>query len=937
MLRNRFAYIPFALLIVGLMVACKSNTSMNRGIAGLTTRYNIHFNGEELYKEALTTMEENSQENFNSSLEFLHPIHAKKNEKEPNNTFNGAIEKCKKCIQTKSITQKPRNSTKKNSPEYKKWLTRTEYNPYMHNAWLLSGRCQFYNGDFNAAEATYHFTSQKFWWKPTVQAECHIWQARSQAIQGYYVDAETNLDLALPQKQYKDIEHLKKNPIFSKWPRKLQQEFCLAKAEIMLGQTQHRKEAIPYLLFSQDYFISKKQRIRTQFFIAQLYEEQALYAEAEKIYQNIARRANNYSTKVNARLSAIHAESLAQNSNNVSNNKRFYKLERKLIHLLRQARNKEYMGQIYAALADVSMLRKDTIQAIKNYTTAIEKFKTDGIEKAKIALRLGDISFKQRDYAQAQKAYSLVISLIDRDFERYEQIRYLSSVLDELQIHAETIHLQDSLLYIASLDERMRNQVIDNIIEEYRRQEKKDQKNRLLAEYNEIKGQNVDPLAQNNIQPMIESQNKSWYFYNPAVISKGKSEFVKQWGARKPEDNWRRKNKSETPTLSKIDENPSYEQRDTSEEFEKNSISTDPYSRDFYLAQIPITPNQKEQAHQLIEEALYCEGVIINEKLENFPLAIQTFQEMEKRYPESAHLLDSYYACYLMCMRLENKKEAEIWRRKLLNKFPSSAYAEALLDTNYIEKLRDMARLQDSLYISTYRQFQQTKVDSVHQAYYYVKNNWPLSPLLPKFSFLHALSYVQEGDAGQFQEALEQLTATHPNSDVSPLASLMIKGLHEGKKMQAGRMQSNTTLWKTSLKKESDSTATDSLSKFIDNDDVPHLLLLSFNKDSINANDLLFEVAKFNFENFLTRDFDLEIIDTQSGLRMIIVSGFDNLDMLLDYHDRMEATTNMHLTTGLYMIDISDQNFRLLLKGKTFDEYFEWIKTTYGLEEISTE
>ena len=34
-----------------------------------------------------------------------------------------------------------------------------------------------------------------------------------------------------------------------------------------------------------------------------------------------------------------------------------------------------------------------------------------------------------------------------------------------------------------------------------------------------------------------------WYFYNPATLSFGMSEFRKKWGKRKLEDDWRRKDK----------------------------------------------------------------------------------------------------------------------------------------------------------------------------------------------------------------------------------------------------------------------------------------------------------------------------------------------------------------------------------------------------------
>ena len=78
------------------------------------------------------------------------------------------------------------------------------------------------------------------------------------------------------------------------------------------------------------------------------------------------------------------------------------------------------------------------------------------------------------------------------------------------------------------------------------------------------------------------------------------------------------------------------------------------------------------------------------------------------------------------------------------------------------------------------------------------------------------------------------------------------------------------------------------------------------------------------------RDFDLEIINTGGGLSVLVISGFGNLDELLDYHDRMERSQTLDLPDGIVQIDINEPNFRALLAGRTFEEYFEWAKATYG-------
>jgi len=935
------------------LAACKSNTKLNRGIAGLTTKYNIHFNGEEAYRQSLKSMEENTSKDDYSTQLKLHPLYYQLGEK-PGSSFDAAIEKCKKCVQTKSISNKPKRKAK-STPEYRLWLTRGEYNPYMHNAWLLSGRAQFYNADFDAAQSTFNYVIRHFWWKPLAIDESHIWKARMFALRGERFSAESELALVIPRKQYDSQRQLNGIDKYHQLPLRLQRLFSLAQAEILLAEEGREAEAIPYLEKAKRGFSTKVQRIRSDFFIAQLHEGTGQWNEAYKSYGRIVRQARDYKTQFNARLARVRV--MARHEKGfTANEKQLKKVEKRLNRLRWQARNEEYQDQIYTALAEISLMRRDTMEAIERYELAIEKSTRGGMEKAAAALALGEITFRRGDYVRAQKAYAAAMGIIKEDYKGYDEIKQLSAVLDELQTHAETVQLQDSLLHLATLDEKALYKVIDKIISDLIKKEKEAAENEAIANYEERRSQQVDPLAQKTEQqPTVGKVDKSWYFYNPSIISQGKSEFQRKWGSRKPEDNWRRRNKTETysfdndeasadsttmdndsigasanDSLETAENVPSAEEENIGEnpEFDENDVS-DPHKRAYYLSQIPRTEEDVANANKLIEEGLYNEGKIINEKLENFPLAIRTFEAMEQRYPTSEYRLETYYAIYLMYMRMNDLANAEIYKRRLIESFPESSYGIALADPNYLDNMRAMAKGQDSLYIRTYAAYLNSAADTVHHNYEFVHDKWPLSPLMPKFLFLHALSYVQQGDITAFKEALEQLTATYPESDVSPLASLMVKGIHEGRNVQTGDVPRGM-MWGASLRQAGDSTALDTTRMFVDDDDAPHLLLLTFKTDSLNQNDLLFEVAKFNFENYLVRDFDLEIINTGGGLSVLVISGFGNLDELLDYHDRMDRSQSLLLPDGIVQIDINEPNFRALLAGRTFEEYFEWAKATYG-------
>lgn len=141
-------YIIFASISLIALTSCKSNTAFTRSMYGLTTKYNILFNGKEAYKQGLETMEQADNDDYTRLL-APHPVYRLVGQKEvaANADFDRAIDKCKKAVQTRSITNKPKRKENPSQKE-KEWLTHGEWNPYIHNAWLLDGKAQFYKGDF---------------------------------------------------------------------------------------------------------------------------------------------------------------------------------------------------------------------------------------------------------------------------------------------------------------------------------------------------------------------------------------------------------------------------------------------------------------------------------------------------------------------------------------------------------------------------------------------------------------------------------------------------------------------------------------------------------------------------------------------------------------------------------------------------------------------
>src|SRR3712207_1437689 len=115
------------------------------------------------------------------------------------------------------------------------------------------------------------------------------------------------------------------------------------------------------------------------------------------------------------------------------------------------------------------------------------------------------------------------------------------------------------------------------------------------------------------------------------AVQQGKQQFQRLWGKRENTDNWQRNNTTVVAGMGNMEPIPSLTdaQRDSiaqaeaAEEAEKqqlDSAQNDPHKREYYLAQIPFTAEQKEASNLVIMEGLHKSGVIFKDKLDNLRL-----------------------------------------------------------------------------------------------------------------------------------------------------------------------------------------------------------------------------------------------------------------------------------------------------------------------------
>ncbi len=898
------------LLLVAAAAAClclmlgacstKKNTPVSRQWQAFTTRYNVYFNGIEHYREQLKNMESSYEDDYTRTL-LTHPAEARGDEKmpQPSGDFKRTLEKMQKSIQLHSIKKKP--PKKSGSAKEKAFRAREEFNPFLHNAWMTMARAQFYGGDFLGAASTFQYISKHFPWLPAVTVEARIWQARSYCALDWLYEAENIL------------VHIKPAELTSGSLRDL---YALTMADYLVRAEKYQ-EAVPYLEQAAK-SASGSQKNRLWFLLGQVQTQlgnrQAAYEAYKKAGGGIT---TSYRTKFNARIKQSEVFTGSDIRGEV----------KALKAMTRYERNNEYLDQIYYAIGNLYMSRRDTAEAKHNYALAVEKSTRNGIDKALANLALGNILYDERDYVKAQPCYSEAVPQLPSNYPGYKTLKRRSDVLDELAVYSGNVQLQDSLLRLAAMTPEEQREACQRIVDELIRKEKEAEEAAAREEFmaNRVEGPSL--MDQNApAAPFTVNNDKSWYFYNPTAINAGKTEFQRKWGSRKLEDDWRRRNKTSFTFDEPEDDAPSAD-GDTAA---KDSVASKPkrgediHDVEYYLKQIPSTPEEIATANDVIQEGLYNMGVILKDKLEDFPAARREFETLDSRYPDNVYRLDAYYNLYLMAVRSGDEADAEVWRRRIMADFPDSPYAQAMADPQYFDHLRQMHSLQEGLYAEAYADYLDDHNAEVHAITERMERDYPLSPILPKFVFIDALSYLTQGDYDAFRERLTTLLQKWPDTDMTDMAGSILKGLTAGRTPHAGVSNARGILWEMRLTNEQDAPASDGQpARFERDPNSPQYLVLAFPRDSVSANQLLYDVARFNFSSFVVQDFDLEPMSF-GNVGLLVIKGFANMRQLEHYRSVM-ASSGFKLPEGVRPIMISRPNFELLLReGRSFEEYFRF-------------
>jgi tetratricopeptide (TPR) repeat protein len=848
-------------------------------------------------------------------------------------------------------------------------------NDWVDNLYLILGEAYFYRKNFDSAEQVFRYINYAFAPKeeggfdipigsnasktngvfsiatkendrfpkklvsePPSRNDALLWQARNYTETDRLGEASGILEV------------LRNDPVF---PARLQSQLQEIMAYWYYKQ-QVYDSAAAHLSKALNITENKLEKARREFLVGQLYQLANNSEQAIAWYNKCAEITTDPIMEVYANLNSIIA----------SGGKEEKILQEKLNNLLKMAHRDKYMGNrdiIYYAIAEVELEKNDIVAGQKMLKKSIQyNLEDNPVQRSRSFLLLADINYDQQQYIASKNFYDSVnISSITNDSDKL-RINARLPALNIIAGNLTVIHNQDSLQKVAALPKDQRDAVVRKMVKTLRKQQG-------LNEEPEI---NINPAVQQAPVNIFNTGNTSsdWYFNNVSLKSTGFNQFRAKWGNRPNTDNWRRLaaiNAQSNNNQENIDSSDALENPNAINDSENNGTGTaledSEITFDAVYANLPLTEEQLKASNNKIAGALFHNGVAFQNKLEDYPSAINAYEELLRKYPDSTHKEEALFNLYYCYNRIGRKFSADSVRNALKRNFSKGSWTAKLNipQTNATgANTNDPATLK---YKEIYNLFIEGKFEEAKNEKAKADSMYGNSYWTPQLLYIESIYYVSKREDSSAIERLHNLETLYPQSPLAEKATTMIDVLRRRNqienyltKLQIKRYEEDETavvdltpvkptIQKVEVKRDSvvSNPVTQLAKTKLDTSSgaPPVVKTFEFNaKDSQFVAILLDKVAavyvneaknafnRYNQITFYNQKFNLMPVKLDDRYNLVLIGPFADADEAVKYVDKTKPATTARILPWLtpdkysYAI-ISKSNLDVLLYTKDVDSY----------------
>jgi hypothetical protein len=863
-------------VVLFFLGACSSqrNTFTNRAFHNLTSHYNAYYLADTKIKEAEYQVQENYKEDYTQILPVFIPIDSAtiQNNKTP---LDSARELSSKAIDWHRIS---------------KWVDDSYY---------LIGKIDYLQARTDDAKNAFRY----------VNGQSKDKDLRHKALISLlrlYIDQQALEDANFT------IDYLSKETEISS-----ENTFDLYKTLAYYYESRaDQNGVIGALDRAINYTSDKKERSRLYFILAQRYQKEGIDALAFDYFQKSLEGNPPYER---AFFATLYAQQVAE----LNATKDLKKVRNYYEGLYEDPKNKDLKDVVLFERALFEEKQNDIPLTLELLHQAAKETGSIPRVKGYIYQKLADINFNQfKDYRATKYYLDSALTFIKSEDPVAKQLEEKKSSLDTYVFHIERIGKNDSLIQLAALPEEEQVLRAQKFIE--------NEKQRLA----ELKNKSDSPKSTSIFNNLLAFGDKgtgsTFYFDNSAALQQGAIEFVRTWGNRPLQDNWRRK-ASLTQAAAGL---PNLDASEAPLEAKDSSDSTNIPSVETLLGSLPKSPEQLEKANAELEESYFELGKVLYFQLKEPKRSGQYLEQLTQKYPKTVKKAEAYYLLYLGQKELLGNFNTYA---QLLNlEFPESPYTFSVNNPEAgggnkasLESAKGYEQAYEAYYAGNYSQARELVFATLEK--------FPLTRNTEKLLLLNAMVSGKLESKEQFKSKLVAFIQNAQEQELITLAKAMLQPLLSQEELDT--KSSSTPLVGDALatpkesEKEKISENEAKESPYKATDDQTHIFVLALDPTDVEtAKNLLNDLEAFHAQAFGNSRLRTGNMNLSADLSIYIISPFSNAEKALSY-----LKTFQEKFTSIGLIEevknkaffISIENFQVLNRTKDLEEYRQFFTSTY--------
>jgi tetratricopeptide (TPR) repeat protein len=776
---------------------------------------------------------------------------------------------------------------------------------WVPDCYLLMGKAYYFKKEYQNALDIFQFIQStykiktvkgvpvltpKYFHQP-ITNDALIWLIKTYVQSGKFFEADAVITDVLNRKDF---------------PVKYKAELQILQTHLLIKR-QNYKAAIKPLAQAIKETKNKKTKVRYSYILAQLNEYSNDKALAIGGYKQVIKMKPSFVMDYNARMKVVLLSLSSKNPN-------MLEVKSILMSMLVDKKFTDYYDAIYYQLGMIEINNKNEKQAIAYLKQSISVSTINMEQKGRSFKRLADIFYNKEQYILARNRYDSTLVYLPKEDEEYEEASARSGVLREVVAKIRIIKKEDSLQGLAKLAPDVLNKRLNKILD-------KRSQNRLddsLSKTSNNVANTDNTLKQNN------EVGSGFYFYNASAKASGYNDFIKKWGTRKLEDDWRRIKKDVNANQILAPE-----EKEGTTTNETNAFGNQKSQEmEKLLSEIPITPAGKEKSDNVIITSYYELALIYKDKLENYKKSVETLEKLLLRYPQNKYKVECFYLLYLLYDKLGNTSKSAYFSNRIIEDFPKSTFAKAIKNPALLSKGPEYGI--NAVYEKAYKHYTKGEYDDALVICKLSDTLRQGHALKPKYALLQALCIGKKGDLDLLKVSLNKIIVGFPNDPVKVKAEEILKAIDNKDKWMNDAATDGTNT--TNKKEEIVEKEEDVLVTYKYEPNTPHLLVVAFNTAGPKNTTCIGQLSNYNTKNHSLDGYDVQQQMLGQEIQLVVIKTFKAGSNAQLYADELGENTSIFkgLKSGDYNIFIISQpNFGLLKRLQDVDEYINFYEEKY--------